>query len=224
MSWFLVRPLVYFHTLCVRTAKALALAWAFTGHLCDKYHNFMSWLIWTFNGCEVQIENSVTPVTVRHHEACQGSASWGLLRFGITRLAEVWHHEACWGSASLGLPRFGIRRLAEVRHHKACWGSASRGLPSFGITRLAEVRHQSRIATQSPFQNSLTFHWLSTIFQTVLTPTIDIFIHPQFKTLVQICMLCWIYKRMSQTMIIMKVMFLTTNCLHFIEIILFRSL
>ena len=33
----------------VRTAKALArlrrLAWAFAGHLCDKYHNLMSWLI-----------------------------------------------------------------------------------------------------------------------------------------------------------------------------------
>ena len=26
------------------------------------------WIIRTFNGCEVQIENSVTRVTVRHHE------------------------------------------------------------------------------------------------------------------------------------------------------------
>ena len=44
--WFLVRPFVYFHTLCVRTVKALArLAWAFAVRLCDKYHNLMSWLI-----------------------------------------------------------------------------------------------------------------------------------------------------------------------------------
>ena len=47
--WCLVRPFVYFHTSCVRTAKALArlrrIDWAFAGHLCDKYHNLMSWLI-----------------------------------------------------------------------------------------------------------------------------------------------------------------------------------
>ena len=40
---------VYFHTSCVRTAKALAdcvdaqAARAFAGRLCDKYHNLMSW-------------------------------------------------------------------------------------------------------------------------------------------------------------------------------------
>ena len=46
--WFLVGPFVYFHTSCVRTAKALArrrLAWAFAVRLCDKYHNLMSRLI-----------------------------------------------------------------------------------------------------------------------------------------------------------------------------------
>ena len=47
--WFLVGPFVYFHTLCVRTVKALArlrrLTWAFAGRLCDRYHNSMSWLI-----------------------------------------------------------------------------------------------------------------------------------------------------------------------------------
>ena len=46
--WFCVGPFVYFHTSCVRTAKALhprSLAWAFAGRLCDKYHNLMSWLI-----------------------------------------------------------------------------------------------------------------------------------------------------------------------------------
>ena len=46
--WFLVKPFVYFHTLCVRTVKALArlrsLAWAFAVRLCDKYNNLMSWL------------------------------------------------------------------------------------------------------------------------------------------------------------------------------------
>ena len=54
--WFLVGPVVYFHTLCERIAKALVrlrgcetarmrrLAWAFAGGLCDKYHNLMSWL------------------------------------------------------------------------------------------------------------------------------------------------------------------------------------
>ena len=44
--WSLVQPFVYFHTLCVRTAKALALSWAFTVRLCDKYHNLVSWLKW----------------------------------------------------------------------------------------------------------------------------------------------------------------------------------
>ena len=49
--WFLVRPFVYFHTLCVHsegsdeTAQMRRLAWAFAGRLCDKYHNLMSWLI-----------------------------------------------------------------------------------------------------------------------------------------------------------------------------------
>ena len=41
-----------------------------------------------FNGCQLQIENTVTRVTVRHHKAYRGSASQGLPRFGIMRLAE----------------------------------------------------------------------------------------------------------------------------------------
>ena len=53
MSDFLVRPFIYFHTSCVLTAKALArlcgCAWAFTGCLCDKYHNLMSWLNYQMN-------------------------------------------------------------------------------------------------------------------------------------------------------------------------------
>ena len=40
--WFLVGSFVYFHSSCVRTAKALARA--FAGRLCDKYHSLMSWL------------------------------------------------------------------------------------------------------------------------------------------------------------------------------------
>ena len=51
--WVLVGPFIYFHTSCVRTAKALArlrrLAWAFTGHLRDKYHNLMSKLFSSFS-------------------------------------------------------------------------------------------------------------------------------------------------------------------------------
>ena len=45
--WPLVRLFVYFHTSCVRTAKALArlCAWAIAGCLCGKYHKLMSWLI-----------------------------------------------------------------------------------------------------------------------------------------------------------------------------------
>ena len=47
--WFLVGPFVFFHTLCVRTVKALVrlhrLALAFGGCLCDKDNNLMSWLI-----------------------------------------------------------------------------------------------------------------------------------------------------------------------------------
>ena len=42
--WFLVRPFVYFHTLCMQTVWMRRLAWAFAGHLCDEYHNLMSWL------------------------------------------------------------------------------------------------------------------------------------------------------------------------------------
>ena len=48
--WFLARPFVYFyfHTSCVRTAKALEaarmLALATAGRLCDKYQNLISWL------------------------------------------------------------------------------------------------------------------------------------------------------------------------------------
>ena len=55
--WFLVGPFPYFHTSWMRIAKALArlrrLAWA--GHLCDKYHNLMSWLIWCVYVCETFI-------------------------------------------------------------------------------------------------------------------------------------------------------------------------
>ena len=44
--WFLVRPFVYFHTACVRRAKAMARlrAWPFAVRLRDKYHNLMSQL------------------------------------------------------------------------------------------------------------------------------------------------------------------------------------
>ena len=41
--WFLVGPFVYFHTSFVRTAKALARA--FACRLCNKYHNLIGWLI-----------------------------------------------------------------------------------------------------------------------------------------------------------------------------------
>ena len=67
------------------------LTWAFSGRLCDKYHNLMCWLkyvynvsakhfalcvnkfkwartISIFNAYEVRIENSITRVTVQHHE------------------------------------------------------------------------------------------------------------------------------------------------------------
>ena len=40
--WFLVGPFIYFHPSWGWTA--MALAWAFAGRLCDKYHNLMSWL------------------------------------------------------------------------------------------------------------------------------------------------------------------------------------
>ena len=46
--WFLVGPFVYFHILCVRTAKALANSTDAQARLCDKYHNLMSWLISAF--------------------------------------------------------------------------------------------------------------------------------------------------------------------------------
>ena len=40
--WFFVRPLVYCHTSRVRTANALA--GAFAGRIYDKYYNLISWL------------------------------------------------------------------------------------------------------------------------------------------------------------------------------------
>ena len=50
-AWCLVGPFVYFHTSCVRTAKALARVrgcadWLgpFACRLCDKSHNRMGWL------------------------------------------------------------------------------------------------------------------------------------------------------------------------------------
>ena len=43
--WFSVGPFTYFHSSCVRTAKALArLAYAIS-RLCDKYHKLVNWLI-----------------------------------------------------------------------------------------------------------------------------------------------------------------------------------
>ena len=69
--WCLVGPFVYFHTSCVRTAKALArlrsLAWAFAGRLCDKYHNLMSWL------------NRRCPI-LNQHSDCQGEP-WHFAQF-----------------------------------------------------------------------------------------------------------------------------------------------
>ena len=47
-----VGPFVYFHTLCANseglgeTLRMRMLAWAFAGHLPDKYHNLTSWLIY----------------------------------------------------------------------------------------------------------------------------------------------------------------------------------
>ena len=53
--WFLVRTLRllrYFMRANSKgsgeTARMRRLAWAFAGHLCDKYHNLMSWLICFF--------------------------------------------------------------------------------------------------------------------------------------------------------------------------------
>ena len=57
--WFLVRLIIYFHTSCVRTAKALERLRGCAGtdvqarlclrcRLCDKYHNLMSWLNYQF--------------------------------------------------------------------------------------------------------------------------------------------------------------------------------
>ena len=34
------------------TARMRRLAWAFTGRLCDKYHNLMSWLKWSTHHIE----------------------------------------------------------------------------------------------------------------------------------------------------------------------------
>ena len=87
--WFLVGPFVYFHTSCVRTAKALvrlrkwagspdsrSLAWAFVGRLCDKYHNLMSWLksiSWKTHSvcdCSEYIFSDSTGCVPRVHRIC----------------------------------------------------------------------------------------------------------------------------------------------------------
>ena len=52
MSDFWSDPLLLPYFMCTNsegsgeTARMRMLASAFAGHLCDKYHNLMSWLIW----------------------------------------------------------------------------------------------------------------------------------------------------------------------------------
>ena len=53
--WFFIELFVYFHTtLCANSEGSGLTAWmpglarAFAGRLCDKYHNLMSWLTWSY--------------------------------------------------------------------------------------------------------------------------------------------------------------------------------
>ena len=73
--WFLIAPFVYFHTSCVRTAKAgettrmRRLTWAFAGRLCEKYHNLTSWLIGMCD-CMILVSTSLdSPCSI-------GSGTW----------------------------------------------------------------------------------------------------------------------------------------------------
>ena len=53
--WFVGGPFIYFfiYFMCANregsgeTAQMLRLTWAFAGRPCDKYHNLMSWLIYS---------------------------------------------------------------------------------------------------------------------------------------------------------------------------------
>ena len=72
--WCLVEPFIYFHTLCVQTAKALA---RLRGCACSPEPKLVAYVISTiiswagsFNVYKTQVENSVTRVTVHYHEAC----------------------------------------------------------------------------------------------------------------------------------------------------------
>ena len=63
--WLLAGPFVYFHTSCLRTAKALA---RLHRCLCDKYHNLISWLILLPFVCYI-LAGSVSYIVLRYNKA-----------------------------------------------------------------------------------------------------------------------------------------------------------
>ena len=71
-----------------------------------------------------------------------------------------------------------------------------------------------RVATQYPFQNSLTFTDFGPFSRPFERPILDFFIHQQFENFVQIFMHAdLIFNEKSQTINIRKRMFLNINCL-----------
>ena len=49
-----------------KSAGMRRLTWAFAGHLCDKYHNLMSWLINTSSDFHNQPSSTQTKITRSH--------------------------------------------------------------------------------------------------------------------------------------------------------------
>ena len=113
--WFLVEPFGYFHTLCERTAKALArLTWAFAGRLCDKYHSLTSWLILSshlfacrpFFSAPLIISADFFSLCQRFYRCCciiWRSSRWSWLRHN--RALQL-HHERCYE-----LPRMSLGNI-----------------------------------------------------------------------------------------------------------------
>ena len=81
--WFFAGPFVFFHTSCVNsegsgeTALMRRLTWAFAGHLCDKYYNFMSWLYYTWQNFQLhRFWIAVTTTTIIHVANFQRHRFW----------------------------------------------------------------------------------------------------------------------------------------------------
>ena len=113
--WFLVGPFVYFHTSCVNsegpgnTAWMCRLAWAFTGRLCDKYHNLKNWLKYAIN-----------------NNLLEGQYCWHnrVIRSFIKNTVLLVYKDHPWESGKLGLCSRGLYSVyfqTSITKQKSIW-------------------------------------------------------------------------------------------------------